>query len=204
MKRLTFTLVFGAVMVMNAQASFSVTCDPAINPSGLACGGSEPRDYVYAVTWNNSATLNSFQVGWLGAPITNAIVYDDLGHSQSFDLLVTTTPSEDVGLYEVHGAVNTIPTPITLVLRWENLSLTYDQGRTVYFAYNSISPEVTAGWVATGTDPLASPVASSDVFSAPVGDGVGPIHIPIPEPSGVALIALSAGVFVSRRRTRHE
>ena len=200
MKRLTFTLVFGAVMVMNARASFSVTCDPAINPSGLACGGSEPRDYVYAVTWNEAATLNLFQVGWLGAPISDAIVYDDLGQSKPFNLLVTTTPAEDLGLYEVHGTINTVPSPTILVLRWENLSLTYNQGRTVYFAYNSIKPELTAGWVASGTDSLASPVVSSDIFSAPVGDGVGPLHIPIPEPSGVVLVALSAGVLVLRRR----
>jgi len=203
MKKSTIALLFGTVMVMNAQAAFTVVCDPAFNSAtGLACGGSPlavppgQRQYVYAVTWTTSAVMDTFQVGWLGAPFSNITVYNSSGTVQAFDYRVTAS-EEEWASYEPHGTTNTIPLDTLSVLQWRNMTLTGEAGTTYYFAYNSYETEQIAGWVASGT-----PTSSIDMFSAAIGDGVGPVHIPIPEPAGMALAALGAGACLLRRRTR--
>lgn len=213
MKRLTLTLVFGAMMLDAQAAVYTVTCDPVLNTTGTACQGDGRLagvlgtfNYIYAVTFNQQTTLNSFQIGWYDAPISNVTVVDDIGNVQPFDLQVV-APVQPVGPYQDHGALNTTPIPAPENLLWNNMTSTYAAGRTVYFAYNSIYPEVTAGWVATGTampEQGGGVVSATSIFSAAVGDGVGPIHIPIPEPSGLVLAALGAGLLASRRRARHE
>lgn len=153
--------------------------------------GMEVRDYFYKVTLGAGEEIDFFQVANL-VPVTDFIVLDGSGTDLGWSNGTGGTEPYTNGFAE-HGSVvadNRItPNSVT----WFN-STSIGEG-VYYFGYNGPSSMVEGGFLA-GNDANTL----NEDWSASVGNGLGPVHIPIPEPSTIFLLLSGSAIIGIVRR----
>lgn len=167
--------------------AITVECD---NYEGFTVG-SYTRDYFYKVTLGATEQVDYFQVARLvdASYITDIVALNASAVPLSGWAGQCDTATEPYTGFFAHGT--TIgATPLTttpLDVEWSGSSL----GEGVYwFGYNSLLPMATGGFLASG-----SATSLSEDWNEELGQGVGPVHIPIPEPASVLMLGLG-GVLI--------
>jgi len=178
--------------------AITVECDLVGNVCDGGSGttiGAVTRDEFYKVTLSAGETIDYFQNGWfLGS--TNGwvsqgsdfIVIDASGSNKNWSI-DTASVNEPYTNYVNHGLIATSIGNTDAILRWQGSSI----GEGVYyFGYNTVQTNnfVTVGFLA-GNDANTL----NEDWTKAVGQGLGPIHVPIPEPASVLMLGLG-GVLI--------
>lgn len=219
MKRIIAVLL--AVSIACSAHAYLVSCDGVLTPgcadgAGFPDGGGAvpapglgPNTYGYWVTLSVTDPLplmNEFTVGWYYAPAANFRAYDlASGTPLGWTVSVTPVPENANTTFAPDG----IPVPATS-LTPATLSWTSAGGAPVgpgnyWFGYDSYEGAVETGWQINllgfgtlATENWSTPIGGPAGLDIPGGDG--PVHVPIPEPTTVALVLVGAGALILRRR----
>ncbi len=160
------------------------------------------RDILYRVTLGTTESIDYLHNGWFADGSVNGwvsqgsdfIVVDALGVSQNWTINIASI-SEPYTNYVEHGLIATSIGNTDAVLQWQE-----DGGGSIsdgvyYFGYNTEQPLVTVGFLTSST------VLNED-WDEPVGQGLGPIHAPVPEPATALLMVVATGAIGVFRRVR--
>ncbi|MDD3276121.1 MAG: PEP-CTERM sorting domain-containing protein [Kiritimatiellales bacterium] len=192
-------LALCALLPIFVQA-VTVECNLVGNVCGGGSGttiGAVTRDMFYKVTLGSTEEIDYFQVGWLGGNISDITAVDSLGNLLGGTAGITgIIPSEPVTNFVAHGETTDILGYTGFALYWQAAG-SISNG-VYYFGYNTTETEfMTVGFLATET----SVTVLNEDWAQPVGTGLGPVHVPIPEPSTIfLLLSGSAAIGFIRRK----
>ena len=161
-------------------------CEPSGN--GFTVNGLVTRTEFYKVTLGVGEQIDYFHNGWeLGVSQgSNFIVVDSAGVDQGWSIDTFTLIEPRTG-YVDHGLIASSDEDAVGVLRWQGSSI---GNGTFYFGYNTTQTDwITTGFLATDN----STTTLNEDWAQPVGQGLGPIHSPIPEPATFGLLAMMGG-----------
>lgn len=207
MKKALLLLSMLCMLLPLAGQAITVECDLSGNLCDGGSGttlGTVTRDMFYSITLSAAESIDFFQNGWFdgGLPsgwdsqASDFIVVDSSGVDQGW-LIAVEAGGEPWGNFTPHGGTGSAAGTTDAILTWnENGGGSISDG-TYYFGYNTTQPFADVGFL------TATTVLNEDWDEA-VGQGLGPIHAPVPEPATALLLFVSAGVVGVIRRIRRQ
>lgn len=179
--------------------AIEVWCDLAGNVCDGGTGttiGDYTRSMFYKVTLGAGENIDYFHVGWLpGGTATDIVAIDGStsnllsGWSNAF---ISGNEPGRIN-YVDHGEVTTSTMTTDAALRWQGGSV---NAGIYYFGYNTTNSFGEVGFLAKEN---SSTVLNEDWTKA-VGQGLGPVHAPIPEPASVLMLGLGSVLIGLFRR----